>query len=387
MPSYVNIPIETDPDAIVELAFDKMEELSGGLWTPADGNLDVWILIACAHMAAEARDLASDVPTTIFRYLGSQIFGIQPLLGTNAVGTTTWVMRDGAGYIVPGGTVVGIRNADGDLVYFETISDAQVVGSTTTVVGVEIASIEETASANSLTGPTVELIDSLDYVAGITLTVATHGGEDDEDDDAYIDRLTRNMALLAPRPILPDDFAQMARNIAGVYRAVAIDGYNPVDGTFNNERMVAVTGIDSSGAAISALVKTAVGLYLEANREFNFVVNMIDPTFNDIDVTWAATAYPQYDSNDVRTRGNQALKDYLNALAWGLLDSGDALDWINQTIIEEYELATVLNNVQGLNRVTGLTFAKTGNVLAQAPVNLTGVVPLPRAGAINGAVV
>lgn len=383
MPSYVSVPIETDPDALAELAFDYMESVTGGLWTPADGNLDVWILIACANMAAELRDVASDVPTTIFRYLGSQIFGIVPDSGVAALGTTTWTMRDSTGYPIPAGTVVGLRDANGDLVYFEVTERVDVAPGQTVAAGVQINALDETAAANGLTGPNVELIDELDYVASVVLAAATSGGADEEDDDAYLDRLTRNMRLLAPRPIVADDFAMMARNITGVYRAVAIDNYNPADGTTNNERMVAVAGIDANGAALSALVKSAVQIYLSGNREANFIVNVIDPNFNVIDVTVVLDAFPQYDKTDVQARVTSAIQDFLNPINWGSTDSGDVADWTNQTTINEYDISTAIKNTQGVKQITSLTFRKPPAAFASTSIALTGVAPLPQAGTLS----
>ena len=44
---------------------------------------------------------------------------------------------------------------------------------------------------------------------------------------SYINRLTAELQLLAPRPILPADFAALATSVTGVFRAMAIGGLNP----------------------------------------------------------------------------------------------------------------------------------------------------------------
>ena len=71
-----------------------------------------------------------------------------------------------------------------------------------------------------------ELVTAIDGVDLITVTTA-QGGQDPEDDDAYLDRVTILLQLLAPRPILPDDHALLAIQIPGVGRASAIDLYIP----------------------------------------------------------------------------------------------------------------------------------------------------------------
>jgi uncharacterized phage protein gp47/JayE len=64
----------------------------------------------------------------------------------------------------------------------------------------------------------------------VTLDAPTAGGVDAESDADYLDRLHELLTLLAPRPILPNDFAVLARTVAGVGRATAIDLYNPTTG-------------------------------------------------------------------------------------------------------------------------------------------------------------
>src|SRR5262245_22295104 len=115
MPDYINIPIETDPDTIAQIGFDYMQEVVPG-WDPSDGNLDVWILNAIARQAAEVRDVASDVPLSILRYIGFFIFGFNPIDATSASALTNWTMQDNAGYTILDGTNIGIRDANGELI-------------------------------------------------------------------------------------------------------------------------------------------------------------------------------------------------------------------------------------------------------------------------------
>ena len=361
MAEYLDVPIETDPDALAEDAFDYISDQVPG-WEPNAGNLEVWLIEALARMSAEVRDLASMVPETIFRYFGGSLLGIEPIEAAGASADTTWTVID------------------------------------------TIVATEEGTESSGLggAGAAMELIDPLDFVNTVVLTSATAGGVDAETDATYLNRLADNLRLLTPRPIVPDDFATLARNIPGVERALAIDGYNPVGGTYNNERMVAVALQDASGNAVSTAIKTQVDAMLQAQREVNFVVNVIDATYTTFDVTFTAIAYPGWDLPAVEVAAESAVATYLSPSNWGRTtnrlfeaagmtgDPGDTdtddRSWVNETVMRYLELATVINNVEGINYVSALTFGISGQALGSVNVTLPGAAPLPRPGVINGSV-
>jgi hypothetical protein len=58
-------------------------------------------------------------------------------------------------------------------------------------------------------------------------TAISTGGVDAESDDDYLDRFRTNAQLLAPRAILPSDFASLLQSVPGIDRALALDGYIP----------------------------------------------------------------------------------------------------------------------------------------------------------------
>ena len=389
MPDYVTLPIETDPDTLIQDAFDY---ITGKVptWLPSEGNLEVIMLGALAQMAAEVRDVASDVPAAIFRYFGATLLGLPPIDAVQASVPSTWTMVDNAGYTIPAGTVVGIPSGGDELVAFESIGDVVVPpGSTATAAGgVTLLAVDPGAAGSGLTG-TPELIDSLSFVTAVALTAPTSGGTDAEEDDAYLNRLTAELQLLAPRPILARDFAVMARRVGGVFRATAIDGYNPADSTYNNEKYVAVAVVDENGNALSAPVKAEVDALLEAEREVNFVVNVIDPTNTSIAVTFSAVALPDQDPPSVEAAAEAAVADYLSPKTWGRnpVLSVPETEWVNETHVRYLELAEVINRVEGINYISALTFAKTGDPLATTDVIMSGAAPLPTPGAINGTVV
>lgn len=535
---YIDLEVETNPDELVEDAYEYLQANITG-WQPSAGNVEVWLLEAIARMVAEARDVASEVPKSIFMYFGEKIVNLPPDAAEYATLEATLTTTDDSGWTFDAGTLFGIRNDDGDLIAFELTEDATVVAGDTTLADVVMTAVEPGTDANGLTG-SMELIDA---VVGLSTAVAdttSSGGVDAESVDDYIDRLSAELTLLTPRPILPEDFALLAsRRVDGIDRATAIDGYNPehnlltanqsnletdltgwvgagtnctatrstttaksgaaslrldaagtsdmstttdtgasgepvvagetytasayskgaaartvkvgirwyeaggafisedlgtgianntsdwttrasvtavapataafasvkvfvddpggageyhyfdeialqhgaltawvVGGTAeeDNERMITVVPIDATGAAVSGGIKSELDALLEEEREVNFVVHVMDPIFNTIDVAVSFTAVEGFTVADVETDVETALNDFLDPANWGLPPEGvgEVKTWINTTTLRYLEVANVINNVDGVDYITALTVdGGTSNITLAGPAPLT----------------
>jgi len=360
--TYIRVPLITDPESLAQSVFQYITGLAPN-WTPQDGNLDVWIIRAVAALAAENRDIASDVQDDIFRYYGGLV-GVPPLDATAATGTTTWVMRDSAGYTIPAGTNVGIRDVIGDIQTFQTTADYVIPpGQTATPAGaITIAALQPGAAGNNLgtAGQQIPLIDVIDYVNTVTLINPTTGGKDAETDDDYLARLVGRMQRLSQRPILPVDFSTMALDAdPSIARAVAIDGYNPADSTYNNMRMVTVIAIDANGAAVSAGVKTKIDTLLQANREVNFIVNEADPRFTTINVVVTYHLATGFDQTTTDSAVTTAIQQYLNPALWGqdptISQGSSSNSWIETPNVYFNEMIAVVSNVSGVDHVVSMT--------------------------------
>lgn len=386
MAEYIGVEVETDPTALEEQAYEALQEVVPG-WEPNPGAAETWIIQATARMSSEIRDIASQVPTTIFRYFGETILLLSPNDATFAIVDTTWTMKDDLGYTVPAGTLAGLRTAGDTLVAFETLVDFVVPpGDTETPAGSVMMQATEAGELGSGLSGAMEIIDAIDFIDSIATVGTSTGGVDEEDDDAYLNRLATSMTLLSFTPITPEDFEQMSRSVPGVERALALDGYDPVGDTYGNERMVAVAAIDSSGEDVSSGIKSQIDELLQSRREVNFIVQVFAPTYTTIDVTFTAVAYPDWNITDVEARAEQAVNEYLSPALWGLPPFGDEPRWIKQDTIRIGELYSVLNSVDGLHYVTALTFGLGGGAQAGTNVTLAGDAPLPRPGTVAGTV-
>lgn len=385
MAEYINAPIVVDADDLKSQVYTYLQSVIPG-WQPADGQLDVWLIEAFCEIGAQIGQTASDVVRAIFRWYGANLVGIPPIDALAAVGTVTITLIDDLGHTIPAGTSLAFDLSDGSTLVFTTDSDAVVDTGSTSISTVSITASDPGADGNGLSG-TATLVDFLDFIDTVTVEGTTSGGADAETDDDYFDRLADELRLLAPRPILPEDFATFARNTAGIARATAIDGLNATDGTTGNERMVTVAVIDDAGNPVSTTIKDDLQAALQAKREVNFVVYVIDPTYTSIDVTFTATAWPGYDVATAQQQAIDGVTAYISPGTWGQPQGGETREWLSDDPTVRYlKLAQAIEGVEGIRHVDTLTLCVTGGTMGTADVTLAGNAPLPKAGTISGTV-
>ena len=260
MTDYIIEPLDTSADALFE-AFVEFIQQTYPDWNPSEGQLDVIIGRYFAMQAAFTADMASRVQRAIFRYFGSSLANIPPLAGTTALGTIDCVISPtdpDTTYTLPYGSLVGIADDNGDIQMFSTLSD-MVVAPGVLSSSVDIQAIDVGLAYDGLSG-TVQFIELVDWIGSAAVVGATAGGADPEDDDTYIQRLTDNLALMAPRPILAQDFAIIAHNVPGVWRAAVIDNFRP--GTLDKQRIASnytggQFGLSFQGQSTTLITATA----------------------------------------------------------------------------------------------------------------------------------
>lgn len=243
MAEPIILPITTDPDEIAEIGLDYLEDAVPG-WTRERADPAFQMIMTTARVIAEARDTASDVPPAIFRYQGEWLVGLPPVDAASAQTTATIVMVDNAGYTIDAGTPFEILTAGDESFVFLT-SDAVTVlpGATTTATG-EVGLVAETAGEDSSGLPdtsTIRSVDTITFIDSVTLEEDTSGGVAAETDDEYLARLVEEFRLFTPRPILPSDFAVLARRVLGVERALPLNLFSPA-AVVNQQTTLSITG-------------------------------------------------------------------------------------------------------------------------------------------------
>lgn len=371
--SAIEYPVVVDADDLTQQAFARLQAAFPG-WEPNEGNLDVVILEATASMASEVAQVAADLPAQVMRQVGA-LFGIMPLGATAAVAVVGFDVLDDAGHVIPAGTLLEVTDPAGTGHGFTTDTDLVILPGATSG-SVSVTATEPGAASSGIApqdGNTV-CVDALGYVQTTELLVPTAGGADAEDDAIYLARLAVALRLLAPRPILPDDFAALARQVPGVGRAMAIDLYDPgppVDAA--SPRTVSVVVADEAGNDVPAVTKAAVATLLQAAREVNFQVFVLGPTYTAVAVTAEVVARPGYALDDVEARTEATVEAYLSGASWGADDaSDDPGRWEDRTVVRYLDVAAQVLMVDGVDHIT--TLELDGGT---ADVNLAGPGALP----------
>jgi hypothetical protein len=94
-----------------------------------------------------------------------------------------------------------------------------------------------------------------------------------------------------------------------------------------------------------------------------------------------------YDSTQVTADAIAAVQSYLDPAIWGRAPFVDnPQTWIQVDKVYYFEMAQVISNVQGVDRLLTLEMAVSGGTLASADVTLATPATLASAGTINGSV-
>lgn len=380
---YITEPIDTDPADIEEVGFEHLASVVPG-WepelTPGISNDETRMIETFARMISVLRDTAALVPRAIFRYLGKSLHGIPAIEDVESVGVVT--ITGTPGRIIPEQTTISMTKADGTLKGFETTEEVTISDGGT--VDVSVIASEAGSDGNSSTAP-VEMVDALEFVSSVEISEDPHDGSDAESDDEYEDRLSRELELLSPRPVVPRDFAILALR-KGPWRSTAINGYNPDTDTYGNEKTISVASIDESGGAASSGVKTAVENYLKSLREINFDVFAIDAEYNALKFNFEITVDTlHFEEAEVLERAVAELMYRYSPAAHGLPDDGvgQSREWTNDDTIRYLDVATVLRNVDGVKTIPLLEIALVGDTFDIIDVTMNGAAPMPTTAEVD----
>jgi len=402
MAEYVDLELIVDADALARIGIEYMEQTIDG-WTSRPGNVETVLIEGDAQIAAEVLDQASPVPPAVYATIGETIYRIARRQPLPAVATAVFTFAaDTPPVMVDAFTQLMVPNPSGDTQVF--LTDADLIapeGGGQLTVGVTAQ--EPGAAANGSFGDS-ELVTDIDGVDSVVVSTA-QGGADEEDIDAYLDRLTSLLTLLSPRPILPQDHATLASQVPGVGRAVAIDlympaaaedpvgdtdapEYNPAGGT-NIPRCTTVAITAADGQPADTALRQQVYQTLDSQREVNFLNYVIDATYTMIDVQATVVCFPGFLPADVAQAAEDMVRHWLDPAQWGLMPgAGATTDWAMDTKARIFEAVDFLNRANGVFYVTdvqlrGYPEGTTPGAWQTTDVDLPGAAPLPMPGEIT----
>jgi hypothetical protein len=409
MTDYIDLPLVTDADALLETGVRYLEDAIDG-FQARPGNVETVLLEAASQIAAEVVAQAAQVDPVIFAYFGGGLVGL-PIQGATAAtgtATVTWA-PDVDATMLPAGSQLALPHPSGDSVLFETDTDVNApAGGGDVLVG--ITASEEGEDANGCFGE-AELVNVTDGVQAILVPGATAGGSDEEDPDAYLDRLADAFTILAPRPILPGDHATLARQVPGVERALAVDlllpgtadttgsdwthvaGGSAPAGTgairdplepqppaaasqTGTPRCTTVAITAEGGGAPSPALLQQVWETLDGAREVNFLNFVLAPTYTAVVVTATVHAWPGYSRQDTDADVRAQLDTWLGS-QWDTSGAADTSGWTVEPTVRLSEAVDWINRAASVHWVDLATVKING---AAADLTLPGLVPLPTSG-------
>ena len=392
--ALIQLELIADPDALADAGIRYLETAIPG-FEARPGNVETVLLYANAQIGAEIVEQASEIDPLIFSYLGEDLLGIPAREATEATGslTVTWAADVVTATLYPAGSLIAVPSPTGDAVSFQTNVDleAPAGGGVQTVA---ITALEAGEASNGAYGD-AEPIDIVDGLETINVAVPTSGGTEDETTDEYLARLAEALTILAPRPILPNDFSVLARQVPGVGRATTIDLYQPSTGQggygtprgaspqTNVPRCATVVMTGSDGAAPSNALMQQVYTLLDQSREVNFLVYTIPPGYDAIDVQATVRAYPGYLPDTVEAAAELELTNWLDPAAWGTPPGGFGGEWIFDNTVRLYEAVDVLNAAAGVHYVETVQIRKQGGSFGTADIPLKTPVGLPTPGTFS----
>ena len=224
---YIELSVPTDRDTLIQTAFAN---LSNGLpgWQPREGNLDVLLIEQFAEMAADAAEVAANVPLSIFSYYG-QLLGITQNTGTPMQIATTWTLStpSSGGLDFPAGTIASVYY-NGSYYQFQTDEDLA-FNSGDTSSTVNMTAVTSNSAFNILySGLYLQPLYYVPNLGSIQINSIVTAAIDSETSENYLDRLSSLLTAYTPRPILSNDYATLAAQVAGVGRATAYDNTDPL---------------------------------------------------------------------------------------------------------------------------------------------------------------
>jgi baseplate J-like protein len=382
--------VETDTSVIAQAIFEGLAARAPG-WVPHDSNLETWLIEEFATVSAQIRQEAVTVPEAIFQTYGEEVLGIPIRVPKPATGRATWTAVDAMGYAIPTGTQLSIRRTGDEWVVFEVTQASAIPSGQLAAADIPINASEAGAYANGLSGE-AEVVDPLAWVDRIEIQEGTSGGDDGQDLQTYLELLVQLMRVVALRPILPWDFAILALRVPGVGRAVAMDGYEPSDGSWGHQRQISLVLTDAAGEPCTSEVKQTVADMLEALREVNFRVYTLDAAYLPVDVDYTVTAFAEQDAAIVQQACDQALALELSPATFRLgttspaITAGEVIPppgagTPGRQTLHLNDYIGLLDRQRGVDWVDAVTLQG-----AAADVVMPSPITLPRPGAITGAV-
>jgi len=331
MSNIIEAPITPNGEALVQMAIERLRETYPN-WNPNPASPEYRMFVAFAEIVAELMILAFDVPEAIIRFVGAIVYQEPIISASFAEGLVNVIAQDTLGHKIPAGTQVTITptSSGGNPLAFEFFKECTIPAGSHELLGsgvsgsatLGIIRAQEPGPESNVTGTTEAAFDEPEgWVSSIEVVENPHNGSAEETIEAYTRRIVELAQLIAPRPILPEDFANYVRLLTTketVARAVAIDllelkhvteeglERTEINGSgegtevaSNVERCVTVIAMNLNGEHLGTAARKEAEEKVKNAREGTFKFYLAGPTQHTITVKVKGTFLKGYTSAGV----------------------------------------------------------------------------------------
>lgn len=367
--TYVPPDIEVDRDAIVQGMID--DAATEGVVVVENTALWRILRVVASRHADELERLYARAENEYDDY-GRNMLRQPRRNAVSSTATVTITAIDTAGYALAAGTGLSFAATDGGRVAFQLAENAVIPNGDTDAQVDVVAVVGGTDGDDLGDDPQLDVAES--WVDTITTDTFSSGGQNEETQTEYVNRLSELLELLGITLTTARKFAIAARTVAGVGSALAIDLYKADTDDDDAEGHITVAVRAADGTPVAGGVRATVEAFLEANALSVVEIWVIDPTYTTIAVAFTGKVLTGYDPATVQASAEAAVEAFLSPARWGLPPTGDRPDWVDVTKVRFQDVSAVLNNVEGFDYWTALTLnAGSADITLTGPAGLPGV--------------
>lgn len=348
---------------------DEALDLAGTLlpdWSPREGQTESLLLELLALQASEVIFALNRIPASVVEVL-IKVFGVQRDDGAAATTTLQFTVNDLLGHVIPAGTRVSLDlgEAVAPVLFATDVALAIPAGQTTGQVS---ATANQAGSGpnGAAAGVPVALVDAVAAVNAVATAAPVGGGRDLEPDATYFARALLAFTRLTSTLLRAADFEAYALAQPYVFRAKAIDLYNPTSGNAPGADVghITVAVIGATGVPVSGANKAALAAAMLVGCSAGLTVHIIDATITAVAVTATVRRFAAYTAAAVTAAVTADLQAYLSPDTW---------EWSGT--VRYNELIALLDRSAGVDFVVSIT-------VPAGDVQLLGYATLVTAGAI-----
>ena len=334
-------------------------------WQPRESNTELVLLESLALILGVEALALQVLPSQIVEQLMG-LYGVARHNGYLAEGQARFQVSSSAPLqSIPAGTRLRYTLEDTDeTVDFLTIEQVEIVTQESLFGTARIEAEESGIESNGIPeGAVLEVVDPLTFVDEVTVSMATSGGEGEEEDEDFQARAAAVLSRLNSTLVIPDNFTDSVLSDPRVERAITLDLFDPAGSPKSPVAgHVTVAVVGDLGDPLSAEVMESIREDLEAQALASLSIHVIPPTITTVSITCTVRRAPGYLASAATAEIQAGLADWLNPTTWDWSPTVDA----NAIIGKLYEFPAV-----------------RAVVSTNPTINLPGDAPLPRLGTVT----